>query len=117
MINSVAGAARVGNQSINWYQFGRERLAIVVPTLDDIVCATWNAVQCFGHWMMIIYMQLNTHVTAWAQAATWLTFLSVSPSLDQRSVWSGDLDLYYTLWGFKESESIRRCGLEDLDLV
>ena len=27
-------------------------------------------------------MQLNTHVTAWAQAATWLTFLSVSPSLD-----------------------------------
>ena len=31
---------------------------------------------------MIIYIQLNTHVTAWAQAATWLTFLSVSPSLD-----------------------------------
>ena len=25
---------------------------------------------------------INTHVTAWAQAATWLTFLSVSPSLD-----------------------------------
>ena len=32
--------------------------------------------------MMIIYMQLNTHVTAWAQAATWLTFLSVCSSLD-----------------------------------
>ena len=31
---------------------------------------------------MIIYMQLNTHVAAWAQAATWLTFLSVDPSLD-----------------------------------
>ena len=31
---------------------------------------------------MIIYMQLNTHATAWAQAATWLTFLSFSPSLD-----------------------------------
>ena len=27
-------------------------------------------------------MQLNTHVTAWAQAVTWLAFLSVSPSLD-----------------------------------
>ena len=27
-------------------------------------------------------MQLNTHVTAWAQTATWLTFLSISPSLD-----------------------------------
>ena len=24
----------------------------------------------------------NTHVTAWAQAPTWLAFLSVSPSLD-----------------------------------
>ena len=45
-----------------------------------IVCATWNAVQCFDY--IYIYMQLNTHATAWAQAATWLTFLSVSPSLD-----------------------------------
>ena len=27
--------------------------------------------------MMIIYMQLNTYMAAWAQAATWLSFLSV----------------------------------------
>ena len=41
--------------------------------------------------MMMIYMQLNTYVTAWAQAATWLTFLSVSPSLDSIGI-GADVD-------------------------
>ena len=64
--------------------------------------------------MMIIYMQLNTHATAWAQAATWLTFLSVSSSLDFIGV-GADVDADDDCLGRKDSRRwCRRRGRSHL---